>query len=75
MLYGGLNQTSSLNALLEHLKTLKNPKFSILISSFRATFQAMAIYLLMKTIRKSRNFVPDQLTRLWLIHFQYKTNS
>ena len=23
----------------------------------------------MKTIRKSRNFIPDQITRLWLIHF------
>jgi hypothetical protein len=35
MLYGGLNQTASLNALLEHLKNPeKSKKFAILISSF-----------------------------------------
>ena len=29
----------------------------------------MEIFIDEKTIRKSRNFIPDQITRLWLIHF------
>ncbi|MHA3097455.1 site-specific integrase [Acinetobacter brisouii] len=72
MLYGGLNQTSSLNALLEHLK---NPAKIQKICDFNIIFLEPLspsygdLFVDEKTIRKSRNFVPDQLTRLWLIHF------
>ena len=72
MLYGGLNQTASLNALLEHLK---NPEKIQKIFDFNIIFLEPLspsygdLFVDEKTIRKSRNFVPDQLTRLWLIHF------
>lgn len=72
MLYGGLNQTASLNALLEHIK---NPAKIQKICDFNIIFLEPLspsygdLFIDEKTIRKSRNFVPDQLTRLWLIHF------
>ena len=72
MLYGGLNQISSLNALLEHLK---NPEKIQKIFDFNIIFLEPLspsygdLFVDEKTIRKSRNFIPDQLTRLWLIHF------
>lgn len=72
MLYGGLNQTASLNALLEHLK---NPEKIQKIFDFNIIFLEPLspsygdLFVDEKTIRKSRNFIPDQLTRLWLIHF------
>ena len=72
MLYGGLNQIASLNALLEHLK---NPAKIQKICDFNIIFLEPLspsygdLFVDEKTIRKSRNFVPDQLTRLWLIHF------
>ena len=72
MLYGGLNQIASLNALLEHLK---NPEKIQKIFDFNIIFLEPLspsygdLFVDEKTIRKSRNFVPDQLTRLWLIHF------
>ncbi len=72
MLYGGLNQISSLNALLEHLK---NPAKIQKICDFNIIFLEPLspsygdLFVDEKTIRKSRNFIPDQLTRLWLIHF------
>lgn len=72
MLYGGLNQTASLNALLEHLK---NPAKIQKIFDLNVIFLEPLspsygdVFIDEKTVRKSRNFVPDQLTRLWLIHF------
>ena len=72
MLYGGLNQTASSNALLEHLK---NPAKIQKICDFNIIFLEPLspsygdLFVDEKTIRKSRNFIPDQLTRLWLIHF------
>lgn len=72
MLYGGLNQIASLNALLEHLK---NPEKIQKIFDFNIIFLEPLspsygdLFVDEKTIRKSRNFIPDQLTRLWLIHF------
>lgn len=72
MLYAGLNQTASLNALLAHLK---NPAKIQKICDFNIIFleplsQSYGdLFINEKTIRKSRNFIPDQLTRLWLIHF------
>src|SRR5690606_10088692 len=72
MLYGGLSQTATLNALLEHLK---NPAKIQKICDFNIIFLEPLsrsygdLFVDEKTIRKSRNFVPDQLTRLWLIHF------
>lgn len=72
ILYGGLSQTASLNALLEHLK---NPAKVQKICDLNIIFLEPLsqnygdLFIDEKTIRKSRNFVPDQLTRLWLIHF------
>ncbi|RKG52162.1 site-specific integrase [Acinetobacter cumulans] len=72
ILYGGLCQTASLNALLEHLK---NPAKIQKICDLNIIFLEPVtqsygdLFIDEKTIRKSRNFVPDQLTRLWLIHF------
>ncbi|MDM1764323.1 MULTISPECIES: site-specific integrase [unclassified Acinetobacter] len=72
MLYGGLSQTATLNALLEHLK---NPGKIQKICDFNIIFLEPLspsygdLFVDEKTIRKSRNFVPDELTRLWLIHF------
>ena len=72
MLYGGLSQTATLNALLEHLKNpVKIQKICDLNIIFLEPFSPSYgdLFVDEKTIRKSRNFVPDQLTRLWLIHF------
>ena len=72
ILYGGLSQTATLNALLEHLK---NPAKVQNICDLNIIFLEPLsqnygdLFIDEKTIRKSRNFVPDQLTRLWLIHF------
>lgn len=72
MLYGGLNQAASLNALLDHLKNPeKIQKFCDLNIIFLEPHSPNYgdLFVDEKTIRKSRNFIPDQLTRLWLIHF------
>ena len=72
MLYSGLNQKASLEALLEHLK---NPKKIKDIEDLNIIFLEPLspsygdLFIDEKTIRKSRNFIPDQITRLWLIHF------
>ncbi|ESK38717.1 hypothetical protein P256_01536 [Acinetobacter nectaris CIP 110549] len=72
MLYGGLTQTAALNSLLVHLK---NPEKIQTICDLNIIFleplsQSYGdLFIDEKTIRKSRNFIPDQLTRLWLIHF------
>ena len=75
MLYGGLSQTATLNALLEHLK---NPAKIQKICDLNIIFLEPLspsygdLFVDEKTIRKSRNFIPDQLTRLWLIHFNVR---
>lgn len=72
LLYSGLNQRSSLEALLEHLKDpAKIRKIEDLNIIFLEPLSASYgdLFIDEKTIRKSRNFIPDQITRLWLIHF------
>ncbi|WP_180025037.1 tyrosine-type recombinase/integrase [Acinetobacter sp. YH1901134] len=72
MLYSGLNQKASLEALLEYLK---NPAKIRNIEDLNIIFLEPLspsygdLFIDEKTIRKSRNFIPDQITRLWLIHF------
>ncbi|WP_416377022.1 tyrosine-type recombinase/integrase [Acinetobacter sp. Marseille-Q1623] len=72
MLFAGLNQVSSLNALLEYLK---NPTHIQSIDQTNIIFLTPLspgygdLFIDEKTIRKSRNFIPDHITRLWLIHF------
>jgi integrase len=72
VLYSGLNQNASLEALLAHLKDpAKIRKFEDLNIIFLEPFSPSYgdLFVDEKTIRKSRNFIPDQITRLWLIHF------
>lgn len=72
MLYAGLNQKFSLDALLEHLKDpAKIRKIEDLNIIFLEPLSPSYgdLFINEKTLRKSRNFVPDQITRLWLIHF------
>lgn len=72
MLYAGLNQKASLDALLEHLKDpAKIRKIEDLNILFLEPLSPSYgdLFIDEKTIRKSRNFIPDQITRLWLIHF------
>ena len=75
MLYAGLNQKSSLQALLEYLK---NPEKINCLEYLNIIFLEPHspsygdLFIDEKTIRKSRNFVPDQITRLWLIHFNIR---
>ncbi|MHA3116570.1 site-specific integrase [Acinetobacter sp. ANC 4635] len=72
MLYSGLNQKASLDALLEHLKDpAKIRKIEDLNIIFLEPLSPSYgdLFIDEKTIRKSRNFIPDQITRLWLIHF------
>lgn len=72
MLYSGLNQKASLEALLEHLKDpAKIRKIEDLNIIFLEPLSPSYgdLFIDEKTIRKSRNFIPDQITRLWLIHF------
>lgn len=72
LLYSGLNQKSSLEALLEHLKDpAKIRKIEDLNIIFLEPLSPSYgdLFIDEKTIRKSRNFIPDQITRLWLIHF------
>ena len=72
MLYSGLNQKASLEALLEHLRDpAKIRKIEDLNIIFLEPLSPSYgdLFIDEKTIRKSRNFIPDQITRLWLIHF------
>lgn len=72
MLYSGLNQKASLEALLQHLKDpAKIRKIEDLNIIFLEPLSPSYgdLFIDEKTIRKSRNFIPDQITRLWLIHF------
>ncbi|WP_410487659.1 tyrosine-type recombinase/integrase [Acinetobacter baumannii] len=72
MLYSGLNQKASLEALLEHLKDpakIRNIEDLNIIFLQPLSPSYGDLFVDEKTIRKSRNFIPDQITRLWLIHF------
>lgn len=72
MLYSGLNQKASLEALLEHLKDpvkIRNIEDLNIIFLEPLSPSYGDLFIDEKTIRKSRNFIPDQITRLWLIHF------
>ena len=72
MLYSGLNQKASLDALLEHLKNpekIRNLENINIIFLEPLSSSYGDLFIDEKTIRKSRNFIPDQITRLWLIHF------
>lgn len=72
MLYSGLNQKASLEALLEHLKDpakIRNIEDLNIIFLEPLSPSYGDLFVDEKTIRKSRNFIPDQITRLWLIHF------
>ena len=72
MLYSGLNQKASLEALLEHLKDpakIRNIEDLNVIFLEPLSPSYGDLFVDEKTIRKSRNFIPDQITRLWLIHF------
>lgn len=72
ILYSGLNHKASLEALLEHLKDpAKIRKYEELNIIFLEPLSPSYgdLFIDEKTIRKSRNFIPDQITRLWLIHF------
>lgn len=72
MLFAGLNQTASLNAFLEYLA---NPINIRNIDQINIIFLEPLspsygdLFIDEKTIHKSRNFIPDHITRLWLIHF------
>ena len=66
LLYSGLNQKSSLEALLEHLKDpAKIRKIEDLNIIFLEPLSPSYgdLFIDEKTIRKSRNFIPDQITR------------
>ena len=72
ILFSGLNHKASLTALLEHLIAPKDIRAIgsmniIFLEPLSSTYGDL--YIDEKTIRKSRHFVPDQITRLWLIHF------
>lgn len=72
MLYSGLNQEASLRALIEHLKDPSKIRSleDINIIFLEPLSPAYGdLFVNEKTTRKSRNFIPDQITRLWLIHF------
>ena len=75
ILYGGLSQKNTLEALLFHLK---NPAKIKTIAEVNIIFLEPLspsygdIFIDDRTIRKSRNFVPDHITRLWLIHFNLR---
>lgn len=76
LLYSGLNQKSSLEALLEHLKDpakIRNIEDLNIIFLEALSPSYGDLYIDEKTIRKSRNFIPDQITRLWLIHFNSRS--
>ena len=75
ILYGGLSHHSSLNALLEHLKSdeaiyhLQTLQLPLLFLEPQSP-QYGDLYDPKQTLRKSRNFVPDRLTQLWITRFK-----
>ena len=72
ILFGGLNEKAELNALLEHLrnpvKVRHYKDLNILFLESHSNHYG-DIFIDEYTVRKSRNFIPDPVTRLWLIHF------
>ncbi len=68
----GLNEKAELNALLEHLrnpvKVRHYKDLNILFLESHSNHYG-DIFIDEYTVRKSRNFIPDPVTRLWLIHF------
>lgn len=75
ILYGGLNQEASLEALLEHLRS---PQPVQNIEGFTVIFLTPLsknygdITISPYQLGKSRQFVPDHLTKLWLFHYYHK---
>lgn len=75
ILYGGISNLSSLEALLEHLKE-QGPIYQIQQIQIPLIFlepqspQYGDLYDPKQTLRKSRNFVPDRLTQLWITRFK-----
>lgn len=78
ILYGGLSHQASLNNLLEHLK-LDNPIYHIQALQLPIIFLEPQsphygdLYDPKHPLKKSRNFVPDRLTQLWILRFKAKT--
>ena len=75
ILFAGLNHPLSVEALLQHLnhpRPIRNIQSINIIFLEPASPSYGDIYVDEKSCRKSRNFVPDQLTRLWLIHFNQR---
>jgi integrase len=77
ILYGGLSHQASLNALLEHLKTdeaiyyLQTLQFPLLFLEPQSPHYG-DLYDPKHPLKKSRNFVPDRLTQLWILRFKAK---
>lgn len=75
ILYGGISNLSSLEALLEHLKE-QGPIYQLQKIQIPLIFlepqspQYGDLYDPKQTLRKSRNFVPDRLTQLWITRFK-----
>lgn len=77
ILYGGLSHQASLNALLEHLKTdeeiyyVQALQFPLLLLEPQSPHYG-DLYDPKHPLKKSRNFVPDRLTQLWILRFKAK---
>ena len=75
ILYGGISNLSTLEALLEHLKE-QGPIYQLQKIQIPLIFlepqspQYGDLYDPKQTLRKSRNFVPDRLTQLWITRFK-----
>lgn len=75
ILYGGIANLSSLEALLEHLKE-QGPIYQIQQIQIPLIFLESEsphygdLYDPKSPLKKSRNFVPDRLTQLWISRFK-----
>lgn len=75
ILYGGISNLSSLDALLENLKE-QGPIYHLQALQLPLIFLEPHsphygdLYDPKQTLRKSRNFVPDRLTQLWISRFK-----
>lgn len=75
ILYGGISNLSSLEALLEHLKE-QGPIYQIQQIQIPLIFLESEsphygdLYDPKSPLKKSRNFVPDRLTQLWISRFK-----
>lgn len=75
ILYGGLNQDATLTALLQHLiepQPVQNIAGFTLIFLTPISEKYGNVILNDDHLGKSRDFIPDQMTRLWLFHFYHK---